>query len=115
MLLILAEVTSFCQNAWTLANSRKSDLAVAAKVYELLSPPFYALYSVVRGFAGPLFVYQMGAFYASGLADHVIPRWVWVSWIVVVVGALCVSILWISNLWVELYRQRLQKSEKKFS
>lgn len=115
ILLILAEVTSFCQNTWTLANARKGDLAIAAKVYAFLSPPFYVLYSVVRGLAGPLFVYEMGAFYWSGAADNVIPRWVWVSWIVVVVTAISVSLLWISNLWVELYRDRIGKLEKKKS
>ncbi|KAK9272513.1 hypothetical protein L1049_002886 [Liquidambar formosana] len=113
VLLVLAEVTSACQNAWTLASARKADSAVAAKVYELLSPPFYALYSVARGFAGPLFVYQMVVFYMSGVAENVIPRWVWVSWIVVVVMAISVSILWISNLWVEFYRERSEKLEKK--
>lgn len=114
-LLILAEVTSFCQNAWTLANARKADVVFAAKLYDFLSPPFYALYSVVRGLVGPYFVYEMGVFYLSGAADSVIPRWVWVSWIVVVLTAISVSILWISNLWVELYRKRTGKLEKKIS
>lgn len=113
ILLVLAEVTSFCQNAWTLANARKADLPVALKVYELLSPPFYAFYTVVRGFAGPLFVYEMIVFYMSGVADNVIPKWVWISWLVVVAMAISVSILWISNLWVELYRERSGKLEKK--
>lgn len=114
-LLILAEITSACQNAWTLANARRSDVEFAAKLYDFLSPPFYALYSVVRGFAGPYFLYQMGLFYLSGAADGVIPRWVWVSWIVVVTAAISVSILWITNLWVELYRVRTGKLEKKTS
>ena len=118
VLLVLAEVTSACQNTWTLAGALKSDVATAAKLYELLSPPFYALYSVVRGFIGPLFMYKMGAFFLSGAGDHVIPRWMWVSWISVVLSAILVSILWISNLWVELYRERktkLQELEKKIS
>ncbi|KAJ7013887.1 TLC domain-containing protein [Populus alba x Populus x berolinensis] len=59
MLLILAEVTSACQNAWTLANARRIDVEFAAKVYDFLSLPFYAFYSVVRGILGPYFVYQM--------------------------------------------------------
>jgi hypothetical protein len=113
VLLILAEVTSFCQNTWTLANARREDSDFARKVYAFLSPPFYALYSVVRGFLGPVFVYKMGEFYLSGLAEDVIPRWVWVSWIIVVVGAISVSILWISNLWIELYRERTSSVEKK--
>ncbi|GFP80481.1 hypothetical protein PHJA_000537700 [Phtheirospermum japonicum] len=63
VLLILAEVTSLCQ----------------AKVFDVLSPPFYALYFVVGGFLGPYFVYRMFAFYMSGADDTVIPRWVWVG------------------------------------
>ncbi|GFP84937.1 hypothetical protein PHJA_000637500 [Phtheirospermum japonicum] len=97
VLLILAEVTSLCQT----------------KVFDVLSPPFYALYTVVRGFLGPYFVYRMFAFYLSGAADIVIPRWVWVSWVFVVVMAISVSILWISNLWVELFREREMKGGKK--
>lgn len=115
ILLILAEVTSFCQNAWTLANARKNDVVFAANLYNFLSPPFYILYSIVRGFLGPYFVYRMGVFYMSGKADNVIPRWVWVSWLSVVLAAISVSILWISNLWVELYRNRSGKLEKKMS
>ncbi|KAK6155265.1 hypothetical protein DH2020_009513 [Rehmannia glutinosa] len=113
VLLILAEVTSLCQNVWTLASARRSDLKFAAKVYDFLSPPFYALYSVVRGFLGPYFVYRMFAFYLSGAADRVIPKWVWMSWVLIVVTAISVSILWISNLWIEFYRERERKIEKK--
>uniref|UniRef100_A0A2P2KBF8 Uncharacterized protein LOC105140167 n=1 Tax=Rhizophora mucronata TaxID=61149 RepID=A0A2P2KBF8_RHIMU len=112
-LLVLAEVTSACQNAWTLASARRFDADFAARVHELLSPPFYAFYSVVRGCLGPYFVYQMGAFYMSGAADGVIPRWVWASWLLVVAMAICVSILWISNLWVQLYNEWCGKSHKK--
>ncbi|KAJ4827314.1 hypothetical protein Tsubulata_003261 [Turnera subulata] len=114
-LLVLAEVTSACQNAWTLASLRRGDAKLAARVYDLLSPPFYAFYSVVRGCLGPYFVYRMGASYLSGVGDSVIPRWVWVSWICVVVTAISVSILWITNLWVQLYRDKCGKLEKKFS
>lgn len=113
ILLIIAEVTSFCQNTWTLACARRADLEFAEKVYAILSPPFYALYTVVRGFVGPWFVYEMVSFYLSGAAANVIPSWVWVSWVFVVVTAIIVSILWISNLWVELYRERNGKFEKK--
>ncbi|PIA51344.1 hypothetical protein AQUCO_01100281v1 [Aquilegia coerulea] len=115
VLLILAEVTSFCQNTWTLASARRMDVPIAAKLYELMSPPFYVFYTVVRGFAGPMFVYQMGVFYLSGKADDVIPRWISVSWIVVVVVAISVSIMWIANLWAELYRESTKRKnvEKK--
>lgn len=113
VLLVLAEVTSFCQNVWTLASARRSDVEFAAKVYDLLSPPFYALYSVVRGFLGPYFVYRMLAFYLTGAADAVIPKWVWISWLLVVVVAISVSILWIMNLWVVFFREKNKKAEKK--
>lgn len=112
-LLILAEVTSLCQNVWTLSVELKQESVKAAKVYEILSPPFYAFYSVVRGVAGPWFVYEMGMFYATGVNEHKIPKWIWVSWLVVVVSALCVSILWIVNLWIELFRERSYKLGKK--
>lgn len=113
VLLILAEVTSFVQNTWTLANARKGDVELAAKVYALLSPPFYVLYSLVRGIAGPYFVYRMVSGYVSGAAHDVIPRWVWASWVFVVVTAISVSIMWVSNLWVELYREKSRKFERK--
>ncbi|KAJ4912029.1 DNA-binding storekeeper protein-related [Raphanus sativus] len=74
--LILAEVTSACQNAWTLAaGARKSDpeSRLAVRVYDLLSPPFYGFYSVVRGGLGPLFFGKMVASYARGEAEGVIP------------------------------------------
>lgn len=112
VLLILAEVTSFFQNVWTLAGVLRVESKVAAQVFDVLSPPFYAFYSVVRGLFGPFFVYKMMGFYLSGEADDVIPRWVWVSWIFVVVAAISVSILWICNRWVELYRERIGVVEK---
>lgn len=111
VLLVLAEVTSLCQNVWTLASARRSDVDFAAKVFDLLSPPFYALYSVVRGFLGPYFVYRMFRFYLTGAADSVIPKWVWISWVVVVVAAISVSILWILNLWVVFFSEKKKKAE----
>ncbi|XP_068665962.1 TLC domain-containing protein At5g14285-like [Aristolochia californica] len=113
VLLMLAEITSFCQNTWTLANARKDDLPAAAKLYAMLSPPFYVFYTMVRGVAGPYFVYKMGMFYWSGEADYVIPRWLWISWIAVVITAISLSILWISNLWLELFRERSARMEQK--
>ncbi|CAK9155819.1 unnamed protein product [Ilex paraguariensis] len=115
VLLVLAEVTSACQNTWSFARFRKADVPVAAKVYERLSPVFYAFYSVVRGVLGPLFVYKMGLFYANGGADGVIPRWAWISWMAVIVSAILVSILWVINLWIDLYRERTKKEERKSS
>ncbi|XP_042061300.1 TLC domain-containing protein At5g14285-like isoform X2 [Salvia splendens] len=88
VLLVLAEVTSFCQNVWTLASAR-------------------------RGFCGPYFVYRMFTFYVTGAADAVIPKWVWISWLLVVVTAIFVSILWIVNLWAAFFREMKKKGEKK--
>ncbi|XP_073006739.1 TLC domain-containing protein At5g14285-like [Typha latifolia] len=113
VLLVFAEVTSACQNIWTLAGLRRAELPLAARVYEILSPPFYVLYTVMRGVAGPLFFYKMSSFYLSGKARDVIPWWVSVSWIVVVGTAILVSILWISNLWVVLFNERSQIEGKK--
>lgn len=113
VLLVLAEVTSALQNIWTLAGLRRADLAVAATVHRILSPPFYVLYSIMRVVLGPLFFLKMSIYYLSGEADDVIPRWISFSWIVVVGGAILVSILWISNLWFELVRENKGISEKK--
>lgn len=49
------------------------------------------------------------AFYARGGAHGVIPNWLWISWAIVVGTAITVSILWIWNLWIELFRQRKAK------
>lgn len=112
VLLILAEVTSFCQNVWTLAGLKKTELPFAASVYRLVSPPFYALYTVMRVVLGPLFFCKMSAFYLSGKAGGMIPTWVAISWIVVVGGAISVSILWIWNRWMELYSEKKEMVKK---
>ncbi|XP_041020449.1 TLC domain-containing protein At5g14285-like [Juglans microcarpa x Juglans regia] len=113
VLLILAEITSACQNTWTLAIARKNDAVFAVKLYDLLSAPFYTVHSIVRGLVVPYFVYKMFAFYASGAAKSVIPKRVQVSWIVVILIDISVSILWVSNLWAEFYRERMGKLDKK--
>ncbi|GFP95008.1 hypothetical protein PHJA_001645200 [Phtheirospermum japonicum] len=59
--------TKELDQASRLKKRRTSDLKLAAKVFDVLSPPFYALYFVVGGFLGPYFVYRMFAFYLSGL------------------------------------------------
>lgn len=112
-LLVLAEITSPFQNSWSLARYQRIDTPVAAELYEKLSPIFYMLYSLVRGILGPLFVYKMGLAFASGKADGVISRPMWMSWMVVIVSAILVSILWIMNLWVDLFRERQRKQLKK--
>ncbi|KAK4781510.1 hypothetical protein SAY86_015612 [Trapa natans] len=108
-LLALAEITSACQNVWTLARLKRAESARARKVLDVLCRPFYTFYSVVRGVVGPLFVIEMGRFYISGEADGHIPMWVWLSWILVVVTAIFVSVLWIANLWTEFYREKKGK------
>ncbi|KAH7680878.1 TRAM/LAG1/CLN8 homology domain-containing protein [Dioscorea alata] len=113
VLLVLAEVTSPWQNVWTLARIRKTESVNAARLDKLLSFPFYSLYTLMRVIAGPLFFFKMSAYYLSGQANDVIPNWVSVSWIVVVGAAIGVSILWISNLWIELYKETIGSSEKK--
>ncbi|XP_068327446.1 TLC domain-containing protein At5g14285-like [Pyrus communis] len=112
VLLFLAEITSGCQNAWTLAGFRRSGSPAAAKLYDFLSPKFYAFYSVFRGILGPVFMYKMGAFYVSGAADPVIPIWAWVSWMVVISTAICLSILWVLNLWIDWYKNKVQKKKR---
>ncbi|KAK4759872.1 hypothetical protein SAY87_023003 [Trapa incisa] len=111
-LLILAEVTSACQNTWTLARARREDVPFAAKLYAFLSPPFYALYTIVRGVVAPVFVFKMGAFYVGGHADEWVPRWAWISWMTVVIIALLVSISWIYGLWCELCTEKPDKIKK---
>lgn len=113
VLLVLAEITSACQNIWTLAGLRREELPSAARIYKFLSPPFYVLYTAMRGVAGPLFFYKMSAYYLSGKACDAIPWWVSVSWIVVVGAAILVSIMWISNLWIVLFKEIRQCEEKK--
>ncbi|GKV14698.1 hypothetical protein SLEP1_g25530 [Rubroshorea leprosula] len=112
-LLVLAEITSPCQNVWSLAGFRRQEVPAAGKLYESLSPPFFTFYSFVRGILGPLFVYKMGRFYGSGLANGLIPVWAWVSWMVVIVAAILVSILWVWNHWVHWYKRRNYKAPKK--
>ncbi|KAJ3671695.1 hypothetical protein LUZ60_007774 [Juncus effusus] len=113
ILLIFAEVTSLCQNIWTLAGLRKEDSKLARKVYLILSPPFYALYTVMRCLAGPIFFVKMSSFYLKGKARDVIPIWISASWILVVGVAILVSWLWIWNNWMELVRERKGRKEKK--
>ncbi|KAJ6911406.1 hypothetical protein NC652_021887 [Populus alba x Populus x berolinensis] len=113
LLLILAEVTSACQNVWSIAGSRKADVPAAARLHEFLAAPFYALYSVVRGILGPVCLFKMGVFYLNGGAHGLIPAWAWISWMVVIGSAILVSILWVSNLWAEWIRERSHRAQKK--
>ncbi|KAL5991144.1 hypothetical protein ACLOJK_012050 [Asimina triloba] len=105
ILLCIAEITSACQNTWTLASTRRADVPAADRLYHFLSPPFYAFYTAARCFAGPLFVYKMCVFFLSKEAATVIPLWISIPWMVVIVAATSVSILWVSNHWMELYKE----------
>ncbi|XP_021734421.1 TLC domain-containing protein At5g14285-like [Chenopodium quinoa] len=109
VLLILAEITSLLQNLWTLANAKRVESELAEKIYSILSLPFYVIYTIARVILGPLFVYKMGFSYFKGDGNGIIPTWVIISWICVIVTAITVSILWIWNLWVELFRQWREK------
>ncbi|CAN6910641.1 unnamed protein product [Brassica oleracea] len=112
LLLVLAEATSACQNVWTIAGYRKNDVVLARRVRELLSPPFYLFYTVVRGLAGPVALYDMASFYGSGAAEGAIPRWAWISWLVVIGSAIVLSVLWVLRNWVDWFREK--NSGKKF-
>ncbi|KAF2600696.1 hypothetical protein F2Q68_00011677 [Brassica cretica] len=105
-LLIVAEATSACQNSWTLADARGPDAPLAVSLHRFVTVPFYASYSVCRCVLAPMLIVKMTWFYVSGGADDVIPRWVWVSWTVVIVVAVSVSVLWIRNLWVLFFKEK---------
>lgn len=111
-LLVLAEITSPCQNTWSLARFRRVDSPGAARYYEFLSPYFLTFYSVVRGILGPLYALKMGAAFVSGAADGLMPKWAWISWIIVIVTAIWVSILWVLNLWIGLHKRRANLLKK---
>ncbi|CAA7046548.1 unnamed protein product [Microthlaspi erraticum] len=112
-LLVIAEATSACQNSWTLAAARGPDAPVAVRLHRFVTLPFYASYSVCRCVLAPLYIVKMTWFYVSGGAGDVIPRWVWMSWTVVIVIAATVSILWIWNLWALFFQERYSKIAKK--
>lgn len=116
VVLIFAESTSACQNVWSLAGFRKADVGFADELYRALCLPFYVLYSVVRGVVGPLFVYQMWSVYCGQGDEFVVPKWAWVSWMVVIVIGILLSVVWILCNWIDLYRETSSKpikSEKK--
>ncbi|XAR48151.1 hypothetical protein NMG60_11030880 [Bertholletia excelsa] len=115
VLLALAESTSACQNAWSLAGFRRAASPAAAAVHRFLSPLFYSFYTVARGVLGPLFLWKMGIFYASGGAQGLVPNWAWGSWMVVIICSVLVSLLWIVNRWMDLWSEKRRKHIKKLS
>lgn len=54
-------------------------------------------------------------FFFAGTADlgAAIPRWGWLSWIVVMAVGIGLSVLWVLHLWVDLYRTRVNDEVKK--
>ncbi|CAN8266255.1 unnamed protein product [Cochlearia groenlandica] len=112
-LLIVAEATSACQNSWTLAEARGTNAPLAVRLHRFVTLPFYASYSVCRCVIAPLLIVKMTWYYVTGGAADVIPKWVWVSWTVVIVIAVTVSNLWIWNLWVLFFEDRYSKIAKK--
>lgn len=106
VLLVVAELSSGCQNVWALAGYRRGDVKAAAKFQDFLAPYFYTFYSILRGGLAPVILHKMGVFYVSGLAENLIPKWAWISWMGVIATAIFVSILWIGNHWVVWYQYR---------
>ncbi|XP_047959005.1 TLC domain-containing protein At5g14285-like [Salvia hispanica] len=80
--------------------ARRSDFVLSERVEPGEMPAGgIGFYSVVRGIVGPLYVYR-------------IPRWGWVSWIVVMAVGIGLSVLWVLHLWLHLYsRSRRVKQE----
>ena len=56
-LLFLAEITSACQNAWTLARIARLESSQVALIYKILSPLFYSFYTFILGFVAPILIY----------------------------------------------------------
>jgi hypothetical protein len=112
VLLVLAEITSPCHNTWSLARYRKVDLPEAARYYEFLSPIFFTTYSVVRGVLAPLYAFKLGLIFLSGAAKGLIPIWGLISWMVVIVTAIGISIMWVLNQWIGLYNRRANELKK---
>ncbi|XP_038892912.1 TLC domain-containing protein At5g14285-like [Benincasa hispida] len=100
-LLVLAELSSGCQNVWTLAGYKR-----AAKFQDLMAPYFFSFYSVLRVGLAPMFVYKMGEFYVWSLGENLIPKWAWISWMGVIGMAIFGSMSWIGNHWVFWFRCR---------
>lgn len=90
-------------------------MGIADWYYRFMSPGFYAFYSVVRGILGPTFVYNMVVFYANGSSNGSVPKWAWMSWIMVTMSGILVSLLWVFIHWKQLFRERssqIMKTDK---
>ncbi|GBG63646.1 hypothetical protein CBR_g38957 [Chara braunii] len=111
MLLIAAgEATSPCLNTWTLARIARTESRFAARLYSAMSPFFTVYFTLIRAGIGPWLVWKLGSFYVPGYGDAVIPRWLAVSWVVLTVGAVGGSMVWVYQLWrglIKFYRRKL--------
>ncbi|KAK3443286.1 hypothetical protein EUGRSUZ_B03459 [Eucalyptus grandis] len=106
LLLILAEVTSPCQNTWSLAKARKAEAPFAARFFRVMSPIFFTFYTVVRGVVAPAYVCDLVMYYSMEDVEDSIPKWAWVSWAVIMGSGILVSLLWVLNNWKVWYRDQ---------
>eukprot|EP01018_Ginkgo_biloba_P021865 Gb_25003 [translate_table: standard] len=104
-LLFVAEITSVCQNVWSLSRfAMHLQSKRAAVVYRTICLPFYLLYTIARGILAPVLACKLGRFYLSGNADWVIPRWLVLCWMSIIILGIFASMLWIAILWFQLFR-----------
>lgn len=103
-LLVVAELSSGCQNVWTLAGYRRADVVAAAKFQDFVSPYFFTFYSILRVGLAPAFLYKMGGFYVGSMGKDLIPKWAWISWMGVIGMAIFGSMLWVGNHWLLWFR-----------
>lgn len=75
--------------------------------------PFYVAYTAMRGVLGPLWFVKMVRFYAAAGRQSGLPAWAWVSWSVVIGAGILLSVLWVANLWLAYFRDRIHSSKTK--
>lgn len=114
ILLILAEVTSPCQNTWSLARTRRDQSPSADRLVRFLSPKFYTFYGLVRGVIAPFYVMDLaGSYWNREEGGEGVPRWAWTSWVVIMAVGIAVSILWVRDKWSVWCKERELDSLKK--
>uniref|UniRef100_A0A0D9XY54 TLC domain-containing protein n=1 Tax=Leersia perrieri TaxID=77586 RepID=A0A0D9XY54_9ORYZ len=109
---VLAEATSLAQNAWTLAGMRRRESPAAAAAHRAMSVPFFAAYTAMRAVLAPAWFARMVSFYYFG-EEAALPAWLRASWTAVIGGGIVMSVIWVTNLWVEFFRERKQKERSK--